>query len=253
MKHQPDFTCVVIDDEDQARFVMEQLLQQQAGVQVVASAADAVSGLQALRQHQPDVVFLDIKMPGISGLEMALELQQIQLPTRVVFVTAYDHFAIEALRLSAFDYLLKPVDPQQLKVVFEKLAKKSLHEAPLHEQYTQLLQHIQQHSQRLRFNTRTGFILIDPDEIVLVKADGNYSEILMSDNHKEVVSVSIGAVAEMLNKTAFFKASRSALIHFKFARGFNRKLRTIKMESHGISYDISIAREQVAVFERGWE
>ena len=238
MKHQPDFTCVVIDDEDQARFVMEQLLQQQAGVQVVASAADAVSGLQALRQHQPDVVFLDIKMPGISGLEMALELQQIQLPTRVVFVTAYDHFAIEALRLSAFDYLLKPVDPQQLKVVFEKLAKKSLHEA---------------HSQRLRFNTRTGFILIDPDEIVLVKADGNYSEILMSDNHKEVVSVSIGAVAEMLNKTAFFKASRSALIHFKFARGFNRKLRTIKMESHGISYDISIAREQVAVFERGWE
>jgi len=251
MKHQQLFKCIVIDDEAEARYIMDQLLKQLPEAELVTSAYDAQSGLAAIKLHKPDLVFLDIKMPGMTGLDVVVELQKLQIKTHVVFVTAYDHYAIEAIKLAAFDYLLKPVDPVQLKAVFDKKGTELSQKVQFSDRLSMLLQQLH-HPERLRFNTRNGFFLVEPAEIILVKAEGNYSEILLIDNKKEMATVNIGQIGEMLDKALFFRASRSILININYVRRLDRKSRKIILEYNGTSREVCIAREQMGDFERVW-
>ena len=243
--------CAVIDDEEQARYVLGQLLEQIPEAALVASAADGLSGFEVIVKHQPDLVFLDIQMPGMSGIELVKKLQMLTLKPRIVFVTAFEHYAIEALRLAALDYLLKPVDPEQLKAVFNKLTDVQVDPQLISKQFNTLIKQLIQ-PEKLRLNTRTGFMLIEPQEIVMVIADGNYSHIKLVDAQSATLLLSIGQLAVMLDHELFFRASRSTLINLKFVRQFDRKKRKILLENKTIVYEASIARNSVGVFERIW-
>lgn len=252
MKKQQLYKCVVIDDEPEARFIMKHLLEQIPEAEHSFAAADAQSGLAAIAKLHPDIVFLDIEMPDISGMDLAAELNKQNIQTHIVFVTAYDKYAIAAIKLADFDYLLKPVDPVQLQAVFDKLNKKERQEAILNEKLDMLL-HQLQHPNRLRFNSRTGFLVIEPSEIIMVKADGNYSELQLTDNRKETLTVNMGHVEEMLDRKLFFKASRSLLINLQYVRRLDRKTRKLILKHKETSYEVCIARDQIAALERVWE
>ncbi|MFT5879750.1 MAG: two-component system LytT family response regulator [Moritella sp.] len=115
-------TALVIDDEQYAREELIELLHETQQVQVLQQAANAIEGLQLINQLKPDVVFLDIQMPQITGIELLSMLDPETMPN-VVFVTAYDEFAIQAFEDNAFDYLLKPVDPSRLQKTVARLCK----------------------------------------------------------------------------------------------------------------------------------
>jgi two-component system LytT family response regulator len=117
-------TALVIDDEQYAREELIELLHETQQVQVLQQAANAIEGLQLINQLKPDVVFLDIQMPQITGIELLSMLDPETMPN-VVFVTAYDEFAIQAFEDNAFDYLLKPVDPSRLQKTVARLCKSS--------------------------------------------------------------------------------------------------------------------------------
>lgn len=116
--------ALVIDDEPLARDVLCELLDETDRVTVIGQAANAIEGLEMIQQHQPDVLFLDIEMPQISGLDLLAMLDTDTVPY-IVLVTAFDHYAIQAFEDNAFDYLLKPVEPQRLAKTLARLEKRS--------------------------------------------------------------------------------------------------------------------------------
>src|SRR5438128_9788976 len=116
--------AVLVDDEQLARDELGYLLGQLGGVDVVGQAGNGVEALTAIERLQPDVVFLDVQMPGLTGFEVARRMADTRAPTHNIFVTAYDQHAIEAFEVNAVDYLLKPVDPARLGVAVERAERR---------------------------------------------------------------------------------------------------------------------------------
>jgi two-component system LytT family response regulator len=115
--------ALIIDDEIEGRYVLETMLARIQEIELLASLGDAESGLDAIEKLNPELVFLDIRMPYMSGLDMVKELHERKLTTTIVFVTAYDKFGIQAIKLAAYDYLLKPIDPEELRSVIHRFIK----------------------------------------------------------------------------------------------------------------------------------
>src|SRR5204862_8220038 len=116
-----DLRAVLIDDEQLARDELGFLLGQVGGVEVIGQAGNGVEALTTIDRLQPDVVFLDVQMPGLSGFEVARRLVDTQAPSHIIFVTPYDQHAIEAFDVNAVDYLLKPVDPPRLQMAVARV------------------------------------------------------------------------------------------------------------------------------------
>src|SRR5213083_1712813 len=119
-----DLRAVLVDDEQLARDELGYLLDQIGGVEVLGQAGNGVEALTTIEKLQPDVVFLDVQMPGLTGFEVARRLLDGQAGSQIIFVTAYDQHAIEAFEINAVDYLLKPVDPARLGVAVERAQRR---------------------------------------------------------------------------------------------------------------------------------
>jgi two-component system, LytTR family, response regulator len=236
-------SVVVIDDEADARELMEQIISGFTELKLLGTAANAFEGFQIIGRHRPDIAFLDINMPIQSGIELAELLAQSNLPTRIVFVTAYDIYVMQAIRTAAFDYLLKPVDPDEFKSLIERY--KSFCVQNLGKAVSQ----VNDDNGKIRLNVRTGYILVDPDEIVLVRADGNYVEIFLRNEEKLLVSQPLGHLAEILPAKVFVRVSRSSIINMKYLRQVDKKCRKAILKAGEIQFQANISREFMAMLD----
>src|SRR6185436_19767967 len=125
-----DLRAVLVDDEQLARDELGFLLGQVGGVAVIGQAGDGVEALATIDRLQPDVVFLDVQMPGLTGFEVARRLLDAHATSHIIFVTAYDQFAIEAFDVNAVDYILKPVDPARLELALERARRRIATDRP---------------------------------------------------------------------------------------------------------------------------
>ncbi len=239
---------IIIDDETAGREVMLALLERIPEVQLMAVCDGADAGLEAILRLSPELVFLDVQMPVKSGIDVVRELLNHEINTTVVFVTAYEKYAIQAIKLAAFDFLLKPVDPDELHEVIRKFqAKKLQHQH--NSKFDDLLRQLN-HEDRIRLNTRSGFILVDPSEIIYIQADGNYSEIFLSSQRREIVTQHLGSLVEMLPGEKFMRASRSCLINLTYLRKVDRKNRECRLERDGEAFSVHISRDLIQNFDR---
>src|SRR5262249_6142272 len=162
--------AVVVDDEQLARDELRFLLEQLDGVDVVARGGTGVEALRVIEEYQPDLVMLDVQMPGLTGFEVARRVVQAGIESQVVFVTAYDQYAIEAFEVNAVDYLLKPVEPERLATAVERVrkrlaAEKVTGEAAL-EPLLQMLADRQARREQLAIKVDDRFLLVQADEVV---------------------------------------------------------------------------------------
>src|SRR3954466_7045370 len=127
-----DLRTVLVDDEQLARDELGYLLGQVGGVEVIAQAGNGLEALSTIGRLQPDLVFLDVQMPGLTGFEVARKLLDDGPPSHIIFVTAYDQHAIEAFEVNAVDYLLKPVDPTRLETALDRVRKRMSFDRSLH-------------------------------------------------------------------------------------------------------------------------
>src|SRR5713226_2880176 len=125
-----DLRAVLVDDEQLARDELGYLLDQVGGVEVIGQAGNGVEALTTIDRLQPDLVFLDVQMPGLTGFEVARRMLDRQTASHIIFVTAYDQHAIEAFEVNAVDYLLKPVDPARLEVAVDRARRRVSIERP---------------------------------------------------------------------------------------------------------------------------
>jgi two-component system LytT family response regulator len=213
----------------------------------VATADSADSGLESIMKFNPDLVFLDIRMPIKTGFDLVSELRNLNLDPVIVFVTAYDEYAIQAFKVTAFDYLLKPVDPDALADTLNRYSG-SRAATDFRQKVDHLLHHLH-HDDRIRVNTRSGFLLIDPAEIAYVLADGNYSEIFFSLTQSEVVTINLGSLLEMLPDGHFLRLSRSAFVNRAFLYRVDRKKRICELRKDGVVIQLDVTRDFIRGFE----
>jgi two-component system, LytTR family, response regulator len=231
--------ALIIDDDPDAIENLKKLLINHAEIRVAASITDPNLALESVRQHKPDLIFLDIQMPGKDGFEVLRELLTENLQTEVVFVTAYDKFAIDAIRFSALDYLLKPISPFDLQNALIRFFGKTKNPDTT-ASIQALLEKTVLHANKLKFNTHSGFFMLSPEDIVYIQADWNYSEVFLNDTKSELVTMNIGKLEEMLPKHLFYRINRSIIINISYLVRVIRKKRLAMLVKDGKEYSFKI-------------
>ena len=191
--------AVVIDDEIHSRKTLSVLLKEYCpDVQVTEQCSDAESGIAAIQRLKPDLIFLDIEMPNMNGFEMLEKIPEINF--QIIFTTSYDQYAIKAIRFSALDYLLKPVDREELQSAVQKVSDRLRHPVP--QQLEILLQKIHQPAsiQRIALPTMDGLQMIPLNLIISCASDSNYTIFQLKNKQKLIVSRPLKEIEEMLEE-----------------------------------------------------
>lgn len=207
-------TVVIIDDEQNALEVLQMQLQQFcSNVQVLAVCDGGEKGIEAIKKHNPSVVFLDIEMPHINGFDVLKATSQFNY--EVIFTTAYDQFAIKAFKYSALDYLLKPIDITELQAAVQK-AKNKKNATPLNEKLQLLLQQLKpaaEKSSRIAIQVGDAMQFFDAGEIVRCESESNYTHIYLSGGKKITVAKTLKDVEECFGGYPFCRVHQSHLIN----------------------------------------
>jgi len=235
----PIIRVMIVEDEPKALDLLISLLETTGMAEVVAATSDPFKAIDLISGHEPDMLFLDIKMPGMSGFDMLNELKKLNTSVpHVVFTTAHDEYAIKAFDYAAFDYLLKPIDPDRLLDTLQRFSsngKKST---------TERTQALLENGKVLIFKGITGVTFIDTDDVVYITADGNYSVFHFITGRVETVTSLIGTVEIHLGKQ-FFRTGRSCIINTVFLARIDMKQMQCVFIKGEKEFRCEISREKV--------
>jgi DNA-binding LytR/AlgR family response regulator len=218
------FDCVVAEDEELLRTsLLLQLGEVWPGLRIVAECEDGASALEAIAEHKPDVAFLDIRMPGLTGIEVAAALAEVSPRTQVVFVTAYDQYAIDAFEQGAVDYLLKPVARDRLQATVQRLQARVAAGRPDPATLDALLRHLLQRPAEpnappplawITANSGRETRLIMLDEVVYFRADSKYTAVVTADG-EALLRTPLKELLEALDPHQFRQVHRSTIVNLK--------------------------------------
>ncbi|MBE6337554.1 MAG: response regulator transcription factor [Lentimicrobiaceae bacterium] len=213
--------CVIVEDEEIARRVLKSLLAQYCqDVMVCAEADDVASGKNMIEMFRPDLVFLDIEMPGGSGFKLLSSVENIDF--EVVFITAYEQFAIKAIRHDALDYILKPIDPKELVAAVEKV-KEAKYKKTLKKQYDNILKNLDPEQlvvRKISLSTTDKIHLIDVDDIIRCESDNYYTKIFFKDGNSLLVSKTLKEIDQKLEEYDFVRTHKSHLVNIRYIKNF---------------------------------
>jgi two-component system, LytTR family, response regulator len=233
--------ALIVDDERLARKELIKLLEDHPMIEVVGEAMNAEEANQMVNDLNPDLLFLDIQMPGKTGFQLLEELDAVPL---VVFTTAYDEFALKAFEVNALDYLLKPIQPERLSETISKLAEK------------ERVKNVAIHGPEKKLGLEDQVFVKDGDRcwfvslsnVRMFESDGNYIKVYF-DNNKPMIHKSLNALDEKLDERAFFRASRKHIVNLSWVEGiepwFNGGL-MVKLKGGD---KVEVSRRQAAKFK----
>jgi two-component system LytT family response regulator len=214
----------IIDDELQScNFLHKTLLEYFPEIMVAGEASNVEKGLRGIKEHKPDIVFLDIQMKGETGFDLLNKLDKIDFS--LIFTTAYDQYAIKAFRFNAIDYLLKPIITNELIEAVNKVKQRTVTQTALKEQVDQLYKDIKNPDKihdKIAVPTGEGFIVIPINEIVYCHASSNYTEFYLTDKKCIVSSYTLKQYDVILTLQSFFRAHRSYLINMAHVKMYRK-------------------------------
>jgi len=215
-------SAIVVDDEALARDELGFLLGELGGVDVVGQAGNGLEAVETISRLRPDVVFLDIQMPGLTGFEVARRMIDADSPTHIIFVTAYDQHAIEAFEVNAVDYLLKPVDPARLELALERARKRVALErgdkvggvSP--EQLEKIVEAVaERRNRRDRLALKVGerFLLVAADEVVYASLADDVITVVAGKHTGTSSCRTLDELQDQLDPGVFWRVHRSHLVN----------------------------------------
>ena len=221
-----DLRTVLVDDEQLARDELSYLLSRIEGIEVIGQAGDGVEAFAAIKRLQPDVVFLDIQMPGLTGFEVARRMIDHHLSSHIIFVTAFDQHAIEAFEVNAVDYLLKPVDPNRLEIALQRARKRMTSErqasdtegappmaADHLEKIIQLVTERQSRRERLAIKVGDRFLLVQAEEILYASLADEAITVVTSQYAGTSNYRTLDELQARLDPSVFWRVHRSHLVN----------------------------------------
>ncbi|HSC54154.1 MAG TPA: LytTR family DNA-binding domain-containing protein [Phnomibacter sp.] len=234
--------AIIIDDEQHCIQALKNDLQQHcADVEIVAECPSAKEGLLAIKNLDPQLVFLDVAMPWMNGFEMLELLPAIHFA--LIFTTAHDEYAALAFRKSAIDYLLKPVASEDLKEAVAK-AKQKLEGNTGAQQISNLISNYRKpEQQKIAFPCRDGYEFIYPSHIVCCEAEGAYTKVYLSDARSLLISRSLGDIGELLPEDLFARVHHSSIVNLKYVTHFLRTDGGYVQMSNGMKLMVSRSKK----------
>lgn len=250
MKVSGTITALLVDDEIEAINLLVSLIKKIDGVSVVDTTTNPDKVLSLYLKYKPDVIFMDVEMGSRTGLDVLQEFHELEIFPIVVFTTAFNSYAITAIKNDAFDYVLKPIDDRELRDVIDKV-RSFLEKHDIEKKMDQLEKIVRNHN-KLRFNTRSGFIFIHPDEIMYIEASANYSEIHLSLENREIVSMNIGTVEDILPQH-FLRISRYHIINTAWLTKVSSTIKKCYLKKGDDEIALSISEKQFSEIKRKLE
>jgi two-component system, LytTR family, response regulator len=244
--------AVIIDDEpDCVKLLALQLKMYCPLVQVAASCTSSEEGLMKIKEIQPDIVFLDIEMPVMNGFELLEKMDNIQFS--LVFVTAYDKFAVKAFRFSALDYLLKPIDGKDLKAAVEKAAQRHW---PQTQQVSLLKEQLHGGAKtlpdKIALPYQNGVTFAEIKQVIYCESENNYTRIHTADGNQYMVAKTLGDIQEVLEERNFLRIHRQYLINLNHIKKYVRGEGNYVIMSNNQSIPVARNQKEKLIEKFGW-
>lgn len=214
--------ALIIDDEQRTRELIAKMIESfDMGIEAIPKGENVKSGLEAIQELKPDLVFLDIQMPDGTGFDLLKAVPEKNF--EVIFITAHEEFAIKAIKFSALDYILKPVDPEELRAALER-ALETMNEGKPEAHQFDVLQHNIQPNQkrRLVLKTQESVHVVELDHIIRCEADRNYTSFYLTEGKKILVSRTLKDYETLLAGHNFLRVQQSHLVNLNFVDRYDK-------------------------------
>lgn len=240
--------AVIVEDEKRSRETLSGLLKLYAkNLDVVAEAEDVQSGIEVIKNHKPDVVFLDIQMPDGSGFKLLEAFEDINF--EIVFTTAYDQFAIKAIKYSALDYLLKPIFPDDLIKAIEKVEerKKMKSQRPNVDVLLENLKKPKDELPKIVLSTAEKMHVVLVKDIVRCESDNYYTHFFFADGERILISKTLKENEELLSEYNFIRPHKSHLINVQYIKSFLKNEGGVILLTDGSKVPVSRRKKEKIV------
>lgn len=238
-------TATIVDDESDCCESLAMLLERYSPeVKVLDICYSAESALQSIKEHEPQILFLDIEMPFTNGFELLEKLGQINF--ELIFTTSYDQYAIKAIRFSALDYLLKPIDREELQKAVRKAAQRNKH--PLPQQLDLLLQQLKHPAvpvTKIAIPTMEGFQLLAAQSIISCESESNYTCLFLKDKRKITASRNLKEMEEILADFPFIRVHHSHIVNLNEVEKYIKGEGGYLVMSDGSIINVSRSRKEL--------
>ena len=209
--------AVVVDDEQLAREELCYVLDEVGGIEVVAQAGNGFEALDAIGRHTPDLVFLDVQMPGLTGFELARQLVDREPPVTIIFVTAYDQHAIEAFDVNAVDYLLKPIEAGRVETAIQRARRRVVPDVPLNDQLERIVQLVEARKttrpEQVAVKAGERFLLVQAEDIIFASMADESINIVTSQISGTGNFRTLDELQARLDPARFWRVHRSHLVN----------------------------------------
>lgn len=235
--------AIIIDDEINGRENLRGVLAKYCNdVEIIAEADSALKGIDAIQTHTPDLVFLDIEMPNGNGFKV---LEFFEQPTfGVIFVTAYDQYAIQAIRFSAIDYILKPINVIELKNAVDRFKSRQKEQTSTLLQQFKLNSHLENQAQKIALPSIDKIEFREIETILRCEAETNYTTFHFTDNTKLLISRTLVEFEEILSNYGFIRTHKTHLVNLSHIKSFNKSDGCSVTLSNGHSIPVSRRRKE---------
>ncbi|MBZ5857176.1 LytR/AlgR family response regulator transcription factor [Flavihumibacter profundi] len=237
--------AIIIDDEPYCCEALATMLEDYCPeVEILGTYHNSIDGLAAIRQKSPDLVFLDVEMPKMNGFDMLAQLPTVNF--EIIFTTSYDQYALKAIRFSAIDYLLKPVDQEELVKAVQKVIQRS--QKPIAQQLEILLQKIHNPStpiSKMAMPTMEGLQMIQVNQIISCESDSNYTILHLKDKKRKVVSSTLKEIEELLEEHSFLRVHRCYLVNLNEIEKYMKGEGGFLVMSDGSTVDVSRGKKEL--------
>jgi two-component system LytT family response regulator len=237
---------LIIDDELNARLLLEGILKDFCpSVTQISQAENLTNGVKAIREEKPDVVLLDVEMPRYSGLQLLDFMDESEINFSLIFITAYSEYAIEAFNLNALSYLLKPVNPTEVRKALQKAVKQK-EKIDIQTQLLKLKEVMQPASlKKISLPIDKGMLFVELDDIVLIEADRMYCKVITKSQGELLISRPLKFFTDKLrNSQIFYQSHRSFLINLKHVKQYVRQDGAVMMTDNVIASISKDKREE---------
>lgn len=244
--------AIIIDDEPNCITALQNDIKMFCPeVTVTAGCHSAKEGLLCIKRDHPDLIFLDVEMPWMNGFEM-LEILDKEINFQIIFTTAYDQFAAKAFRVSAVDYLLKPIDSNDLINAISKV-KKALQDKEGYHKISNLLQNTKApaEQQRIAIPNREGYDFVPVNEIIYCKANGAYTDIILLNKKKLLLSKSLGETEELLPAEIFERIHHSLIVNAQHVTQYKKTSGSSIIMNNGDELNVAKSKKDQLLLRLG--
>jgi len=218
--------AIIVDDEEKALNLLEKLLIETEQIEIIEKISNPLKVECLTSKHKPDILFLDIQMPTIDGINILKNIREYNQNLSVVFITAYNKFGIEALRLKAFDYLIKPVDRKELKAVIDKIKNEKENK---------------RNSNKIKLPVKDGIIYVKVSAVLYLMAEGNYTHIHLTSGEKHLSSYNMGRLVDKFSLNGFERINRNLMANSNYIYKVNKENQTCVLNANGTEKELPIS------------